>query len=57
MHAAIRGSKLDILPDAGHLLNLEQPHLFNAAVTNSYPDLIRGGRRGESGSPEPGSPI
>ncbi len=34
MHAAIRSSKLDILPDAGHLLNLEQPDLFNAAVAS-----------------------
>jgi non-heme chloroperoxidase len=29
MHAAIPGSKLEIIPDAGHLSNLEQPDLFN----------------------------
>ncbi len=29
MHNAIPKSKLVILPDAGHLLNLEQPELFN----------------------------
>ena len=29
MHAAIPGSKLEILPGAGHLSNLEQPALFN----------------------------
>jgi pimeloyl-ACP methyl ester carboxylesterase len=32
MQAAIDGSQLTILPDAGHLLNLEQPDLFNQAV-------------------------
>jgi pimeloyl-ACP methyl ester carboxylesterase len=32
MHAAIKGSRLQIIPDAGHLLNLEQPGGFNAAV-------------------------
>jgi 3-oxoadipate enol-lactonase len=32
MHAAIQGSQLQILPDAGHLLNMEQPGLFNLAL-------------------------
>jgi 3-oxoadipate enol-lactonase len=32
MHAAIPNSRLQILPDAGHLLNLEQPEKFNEAV-------------------------
>lgn len=32
MHAAIHGSQLKIIPDAGHLPNLEQPLLFNQAV-------------------------
>jgi len=32
MHASIRESQIWILPDAGHLLNLEQPELFNQAV-------------------------
>jgi pimeloyl-ACP methyl ester carboxylesterase len=32
MHAGIKGSRLKILPDAGHLLNMEQPGTFNEAV-------------------------
>jgi pimeloyl-ACP methyl ester carboxylesterase len=32
MQAAIPGAQLHILPQAGHLLNLEQPALFNQAV-------------------------
>lgn len=32
MQAAIRNSRLEVLPDAGHLLNLEQPELFNKAA-------------------------
>ncbi len=32
MHQAISGAELVIVPDAGHLPNLEQPELFNDAV-------------------------
>lgn len=32
IHNGIKGSRLQLLPDAGHLLNLEQPALFNQAV-------------------------
>jgi pimeloyl-ACP methyl ester carboxylesterase len=32
MHAAIHGSQLEIVPGAGHLLNLEQPERFNVAL-------------------------
>lgn len=32
MHTAIKNSKLHLLPDAGHLISLEQPVLFNEAV-------------------------
>jgi pimeloyl-ACP methyl ester carboxylesterase len=31
-HATIPGAELAILPDAGHVCNLEQPALFNAKV-------------------------
>jgi pimeloyl-ACP methyl ester carboxylesterase len=32
MQAQIAGARLVVLPEAGHLLNLEQPELFNGAV-------------------------
>ena len=32
MHGAIAGSELTVIPGAGHLTNLEQPDLFNAAL-------------------------
>jgi pimeloyl-ACP methyl ester carboxylesterase len=32
LHAAIPGSALVVLPEAGHVCNLEQPEEFNAAV-------------------------
>jgi pimeloyl-ACP methyl ester carboxylesterase len=32
MQASIRESRLHILPAAGHLLNLEQPELFNQLI-------------------------
>ena len=44
MHAAISGSKLVILPQAGHLLNLEQPDLFNDVVREYLITSIGGGR-------------
>jgi pimeloyl-ACP methyl ester carboxylesterase len=39
MQEAIPGARLQVLPDAGHLLNLEQPQLFNAAVRKFLGDL------------------
>jgi 3-oxoadipate enol-lactonase len=32
MHAGIQGARLEIIPDAGHLPNLENPSAFNRAV-------------------------
>lgn len=41
MHAAIKGSTLVILPKAGHLLNLEQPVLFNSSIRNFIKNIRR----------------
>jgi len=32
MRDAIPNARLQVLPEAGHLLNLEQPDLFNQAI-------------------------
>ena len=42
MHAKIANSKLILLPQAGHLLNLEQPELFNDAVRSFLNSTMRG---------------
>ena len=34
LHAAISGSRLVVLPDAGHLCNIEAPDEFSTAVRN-----------------------
>ncbi len=39
MHAGIAGSKLKIIPDAGHLPNLEQTQLFNQALESFLSEL------------------
>jgi pimeloyl-ACP methyl ester carboxylesterase len=40
MHAAIRGSRLEIIPGAGHLSNLERPAGFNAALSDFVGSLL-----------------
>jgi pimeloyl-ACP methyl ester carboxylesterase len=42
MQAAIPNARLQLVPQAGHLLNLEQPALFNAAVRSFISALPRG---------------
>jgi pimeloyl-ACP methyl ester carboxylesterase len=38
LHAAISGSKLAVLPGAGHVCNIEAPEQFNRAVRNFLHD-------------------
>ena len=40
MHEKIRGSRLEIIPGAGHLSNLERPAAFNAALSDFVGSLI-----------------
>jgi pimeloyl-ACP methyl ester carboxylesterase len=39
MHKALRGSRLEVIEGAGHLSNLEQPRLFNTALSDFLQDL------------------
>jgi pimeloyl-ACP methyl ester carboxylesterase len=41
LHAAISGSRLVVLPDAGHVCNIEAPHEFNDAVRDFLDDSRR----------------
>lgn len=45
MHAAIEGSVLQVIDDAGHVSNLEQPQLFNKYLLDFLPALC--GRDGK----------
>ncbi len=38
MHREIEGSRLEIIAGAGHVLNLERPEEFNAAVATFLGD-------------------
>jgi pimeloyl-ACP methyl ester carboxylesterase len=40
-HAAIPGARLVLIPEAGHMTNLEQPALFNDAVRDFCPRVQR----------------
>ena len=40
MHGAIPGSRLEIVPEAGHLSNLERPAAFNAALSDFVGSLL-----------------
>lgn len=40
MHESIRGSRLEIVPGAGHLSNMERPAAFNAALSDFVGSLL-----------------
>src|ERR1041384_5388418 len=40
IHRGIRGSRLEILKDAGHLMNMEQPEVFNQVVIEFLRDKV-----------------
>lgn len=43
MHAAIAGSRLEIIPEAGHASNMEQPEVFNRLLSDFLGATIRTG--------------
>jgi 3-oxoadipate enol-lactonase len=40
MHTAIRNSRLEIIPEAGHLSNIERPAAFNTALSDFVGSLL-----------------
>ena len=42
--AAIKGARLEIVPEAGHLVNIEQPEIFNRILRDFLDEVSRGGR-------------
>jgi pimeloyl-ACP methyl ester carboxylesterase len=40
MHERIRNSRLEIIDDAAHLTNMEQPDVFNAAMLDFLRKLV-----------------
>lgn len=41
MHRAIAGSRLEVIPDAAHVLNLEQPEAVNSAILGFLEELYQ----------------
>jgi pimeloyl-ACP methyl ester carboxylesterase len=39
MHRGIRNSRLEIIEDAGHMTNMEQPEVFNRGVLSFLRDI------------------
>ena len=52
MAAAMPHAKLVVVPDAGHLLNLEQPDFFNDAVRDFLEIFYVGIKKAPSGCPD-----
>jgi pimeloyl-ACP methyl ester carboxylesterase len=40
MHKGIRNSRLEIIEDAAHMTNMEQPEIFNRAVLSFLRDTV-----------------
>jgi pimeloyl-ACP methyl ester carboxylesterase len=44
LHSRIRGSKLEVIPDAGHMVMLEAPEMFNHKVREFVVETLKGQR-------------
>jgi len=42
LHRGIRNSRLEIIADAAHLMNMEQPEVFNHVLTDFLQEVFRG---------------
>jgi 3-oxoadipate enol-lactonase len=47
MHAQIPGSRLELIADAGHLVNIERPQEFNRIVSDFLGEVCAGGVQGK----------
>jgi pimeloyl-ACP methyl ester carboxylesterase len=48
LHSRIKGSKMEVLPDAGHMVMMEAAQAFNVKVEGFIRETVKGLRRLES---------
>jgi len=44
LHSRIKGSKMEVLPDAGHMVMMETPQLFNKKIGEFIRELAKDSR-------------
>jgi pimeloyl-ACP methyl ester carboxylesterase len=44
LHSRIKGSKMEVLPDAGHMVMMEAPELFNKKIGEFIRELVNDSR-------------
>ena len=44
LHSRIKGSKMEVLPDAGHMVMMETPQLFNKKIGEFMRELVKDSR-------------
>ena len=44
LHGRIKGSKLEVLPNAGHMVMMESPQAFNEKINRFIEEIIKGSR-------------
>jgi len=49
LQGRIKGSKMEILPNAGHMVMMEAAQLFNEKIREFIEEIVKGSRRLESG--------
>jgi len=44
LHSRIKGSKLEVLPNAGHMVMMESPQVFNEKIGKFIEEVLKGSR-------------
>ena len=44
LHSRIKGSKLEVLPNAGHMVMMESPQAFNEKINGFIKELVKDSR-------------